>query len=308
MSLHVRMESATPPERARLVADDRTRTPHAASGPGRRGDAVVDAPSRQAAALWRGLGEVPAGFGPCVVTIGVFDGLHRGHRRLVEHAVRAGQASRLPTVLVTFDPHPARVLGSTRDTARLSTIGRRAELAGELGLDAVCALPFTAEFAQFSPAEFAEQVIVAGLRARTVVVGTNFTFGHRAAGTVSTLCELGLQHGFTTQGVRLLHEADTRCSSSAVRAFLRHGDVDGARRLLGRPHRVEGTVHPVDDGVRELVTPPGTALPAPGRYRGRFPGAGPATLIVTEHGRLLIDPTTTGPGPVSVEFTGRQEP
>lgn len=267
----------------------------------------MSAPTVAAAApLWHGIGEVPAWFGPCVVTLGVFDGLHRGHTRLIERALRAGDTLHLPTMLLTFDPHPARVLGLARDTAQLSTVERRAELAHRLGVDATCVLPFTAEFARLAPAEFVEQVLVDGLDARAVVVGENFTFGHRAAGTVDTLRELGERHGFTTHSVALMHDADVRCSSSAVREQLRRGDIHGAARVLGRPHRVEGTLRPAGRRAAELVTAPGTALPAPGRYRGRLTTTGLVALRVTNDGRLLVESSRVRLGADSVEFVERE--
>lgn len=254
--------------------------------------------------LWRGLDEVPAGFGPCVVTLGVFDGVHRGHARLIQHALRVGRSRGLPTVLVTFDPHPARVLGLPRDTAQLSTLERRADLAIQLGVHAVCALPFTRDFAKLPPAAFVEQVLVAGLHADAVAVGANFTFGHRAAGTVDTLRELGERHDFTTHSVGLLHEVDVRCSSTHIRACLRRG-VRGARQALGRPHRVEGTLRPAGPRATELVVDPGTALPAPGRYLGRIIGAGPVALRVIDDRRLLVEAASLLPGPSGVDFTDR---
>lgn len=272
----------------------------------RFGGAGMNAPDAQTIPLWHGLDEVPPGFGPCAVTLGVFDGMHRGHRQLVERAVRVGDSRGLPTVLVTFDPHPADVLGLPRDTARLSTLERRAELARELGLDAVCALPFTSEFSRLSPAEFGRHVLAAGLRAQAVVVGANFTFGRRAAGTVDTLRELGLQHGFTTHRVDLLHEAATRCSSSAVRARLRDGDIRGANRVLGRPHRIEGSLHPAGTGASELVT--AAALPAPDRYRDVLIGTGPVALRVTGDGRALVESANPRSGEASVEVIDREEP
>lgn len=269
----------------------------------------MSAPVAEAAAsLWHGVDEVPAGFGPCVVTLGVFDGLHRGHTQLVERAVRLGEDHRLPTVLLTFDPHPARVLGLPRDTAALSTVERRAELARRIGVQATCVLPFTLEFAKLGPADFVQHVLVEALHAQAVVVGANFTFGHRAAGTVDTLHELGGRHGFSTHSVGLLHEADTRCSSSAVRECLRRGDVHGAARVLGRPHRVEGTLHPTGDAPTELLAAPGAALPAPGRYLGRLDSTGPVALTVTGDGRLLVESPSVRPGSASVEFTDWEEP
>ena len=105
--------------------------------------------------LWYGLDAVPADLGPSVLTIGVFDGLHRGHRRLVDRARAVADEQGLPLVLVTFDPHPARVLGLDRDTAALSTLEHRAELAGGAGADAVCVLRFTRDLAGLSAHGFA---------------------------------------------------------------------------------------------------------------------------------------------------------
>ncbi len=213
------------------------------------------------ARLWHGLADVPAGFGPCAATIGVFDGVHRGHVRVIERAVAVGLQQGLPAVLVTFDPHPARVVGPPRDTAELSTPGRRAELAGEFGVDAVLVLPFTAELAGTCPDDFVRRVLVEALDARAVIVGSDFRFGARGAGDIGTLAELGRRHGFTADGVDLLSPEGVRCSSTQVRACLATGDVAGAARVLGRPHRVEGRLA---GGV--LAVPPGTAVPAPGRY------------------------------------------
>ncbi|WP_219417811.1 adenylyltransferase/cytidyltransferase family protein [Pseudonocardia nigra] len=249
----------------------------------------------RATPVWHGVEQVPLGWGPCVVTLGVFDGLHRGHARLVQRAVRTGRARGLPVVLVTFDPHPARVVGLPRDTAQLTTVERRAELAGDLGVDAVCVLRFTPEFARLGPAEFVEQVLVGALRAAAVVVGANFTFGHRGAGDPALLRALGERHGFTAEAVALLHAVAVPCSSTAVRTLLRAGDVHGAARVLGRPHRVDG----VADGG-ELVVAEGTAVPAPGHYAVRLACGRHTDLEVTADGRLLVDAS-------GVEFLDRLE-
>ena len=237
-------------------------------------------------AVWRGLSEVPADWPSCAVTIGVFDGVHRGHAWLIENTLRAAGETGLPTVLVTFDPHPARVLGLPRDTSALSSIERRAGIARELGVDRVCVLPFTPELARMSPEEFVERVLVNALRASSVVVGANFTFGHRGAGDVDTLRHLGVRHGFTAHGVHLMPADGADCSSTHIRGCLRRGDVLAAARALGRPHEVEGVL----TGGREITLSAGTALPCPGRYAGlvsgrsaelaitHSPGAGPATL------------------------------
>lgn len=250
----------------------------------------------RATPVWRGVEGVPVGRGPCVVTLGVFDGLHRGHARLVERAVRTGRDRGLPVVLVTFDPHPAQVVGPPRDTSALTTVDRRAELAGDLGVDAVCVLRFTREFALLTPAEFVEQVLAGALRVEAVVVGSNFTFGHRGAGDPALLHDLGRRHGFTVEAVALLHEVGTPCSSTSVRERLRAGDVRGAARVLGRPYRVDGVASGGALGVAA-----GTALPAPGRYAARLDDGRRTTVEVLPGGGLLVGTE----GPTSVEFLDR---
>ncbi|MFD4255313.1 cytidyltransferase [Amycolatopsis thermoflava] len=232
--------------------------------------------------VWRDT--VPAGLGPCVVTLGVFDGVHRGHARLIGEAVGIGRARGLPTVLVTFDPHPARVVGPPRCTDALSTVERRAELAGELGVDAVCVLSFTRELAGMSPLDFVARILAGRLRAAAVVVGGNFTFGHRGEGTPETLRRLGRNYGFTTHPVDLL----PLVSSTHVRSCLRAGDVVGAARALGRPHRVEGVLA---DG--RLRVEPGTALPAPGVYRGRLT-CGDEVLVEVDAEGVAVRTSRTG--------------
>lgn len=223
---------------------------------------------------WRGLGEVPGDWGRSVVTVGVFDGVHRGHQatlaRAAEHASHRG----LPVAAVTFEPHPDAVLGSG-PPALLTGADRRAELLAEHGVDALCVLPFTPELARLPAADFVRQVLVDRLRAAAVVVGEDFRFGHRAAGDVAALRRLGAEHGFTVEGVRLLCEGGV-ITSTRVRSRLAEGDVAAARADLGRDHRVEGVVvHGAARG-RELLgfptanldCPAHTAIPADGVYAG----------------------------------------
>lgn len=253
--------------------------------------------------LWHGLADVPADLGPRVVTLGVFDGVHRGHARLIGQALATGRELGVPTVLVTFDPHPARVVGLPRDTAVLSSIERRAELAWEHGVAEVCVLPFTKAFARVGPAEFVAEVLVERLRAAAVVVGENFTFGHRGAGTLGTLRRLGGRHGFRVLGVDLLRGADgaTPCSSTYIRDCLRRGDLDAAARALGRPHHLEGYL--AANG--ELVVPKDTALPRPGRYAGRLGSGGTGETVdveVTVEGRVVLRLPRRGPGPAGLDL------
>jgi len=224
---------------------------------------------------WQGLDDVPEDWGSSVVTIGVFDGVHRGHQRIVSGAAEAAAELGIPVVVITFDPHPAEVTRPGSHPPLLCTIRRRAQLLADEGADAVCVLPFTYEFSQLGPDEFVRAVLVDRLHARRVVVGENFRFGHRAAGDVALLAELGEKYDFGAEGVPLLADGGVAISSSGIRARLADGDVAGASRDLGRPHRVEGVVVRGQQRGRALgfptanLEPPSrTVVPADGVYAG----------------------------------------
>ncbi|HEY3630760.1 MAG TPA: bifunctional riboflavin kinase/FAD synthetase [Jatrophihabitantaceae bacterium] len=225
---------------------------------------------------WHGLEDVPTDWGRCVVTIGVFDGVHRGHAAIIGRAVEAAREQGLRSVLLTFVPHPSEVVRPGTHPPVLTTLMRRSELVEQLGVDVFCALPFTREFSQLAPAEFAHEALVARLHAATVIVGENFRFGHKAAGDVATLAELGRTFGFTAQGIGLLAEGGTPISATYVRSCVQAGDLDAAAVALGRPHRVDGIVERGDERGRTLGFPTAnlrtdtwTAVPADGVYAGR---------------------------------------
>lgn len=227
---------------------------------------------------WRGLEAVPTGWGRSVVTVGVFDGVHRGHQQLIARAVGRGRERDLPTVLITFDPHPAEVVRPGSHPARLTSLRRRADLVETLGVDAFCVLPFTPELARTEPSEFAHEVLVERLHTADVVVGRNFRFGHRAAGDIALLTALGERFGFAVQGLDLIHDGGgVTFSSTYIRACIDAGDMAAATAALGRPHRVEGVVVHGERRGRDLgfptaniAPPPYTALPADGVYAGRL--------------------------------------
>jgi len=178
-------------------------------------------------------------------------------------------------VVVTFDPHPAEVIRPGSHPRLLCSLTRRAQLLGDLGADAVCALQFTLEFSQLPPAEFVRAVLAERLHARRVVVGENFRFGHRAAGDLALLAELGEKYEFRADGVPLLAQDGITMSSSAIRDRVAAGDVAGAARGLGRPHRVEGVVvrgarrgRALGFPTANLETAEHTAIPADGVYAG----------------------------------------
>ena len=224
---------------------------------------------------WYGLDEVPAGWGESVVTIGVFDGVHRGHQRIVGRAAQVGKQRGLPVVVITFDPHPDEVIRPGSHPPFLCSARRRAELLSGLGADAVCVLPFTLEFSHLAPDDFVRTVLVERLHAAVVVVGEDFRFGHKAAGDVQLLAKLGEKYEFTTEGMPLLVADGTTLSSTSIRQMLAEGDVAAAAKALGRPHRVEGVVvrghqrgRALGFPTANLETPPHTAIPADGIYAG----------------------------------------
>jgi len=225
---------------------------------------------------WHGLDSVPPGWGHCVVTIGVFDGIHRGHQSIIADAVRMAQKRDVPSVLITFVPHPSEVVRPGSHPPVLTSMVRRAELVAELGVDVFCALPFTLEFSKMAPDEFVHRALVERLHASAVVVGENFRFGHKAAGDIHLLERLGRAFGFTTHGIPLLAEDDTPLSATYVRSCVQAGDVRTAADVLGRPHRVDGVVERGDQRGRELGFPTANlrtdawaAVPADGVYAGR---------------------------------------
>ncbi|MGY1604827.1 bifunctional riboflavin kinase/FAD synthetase [Geodermatophilus sp. SYSU D00815] len=232
---------------------------------------------------WRGLDATPGDLGRTVVTIGMYDGVHRGHQKLIGEAVARARALRRPCLLLTFDPHPAEVIRPGSHPAILTSMDRKAELVAELGVDAMCVLPFTQDFMRLSPETFTHTVLVEHLHAAQVVVGQNFTYGHKAAGNVGTLAQEGRRFGFTVEGVALAAvgedggEDDVTISSTYIRACVAAGDMEPAARALGRPHRVDGVVVRGDRRGRALgyptanvETPAYTAIPADGVYAGHL--------------------------------------
>jgi riboflavin kinase/FMN adenylyltransferase len=230
---------------------------------------------------WRGLDATPGDLGRTVVTVGMYDGVHRGHQELIGTAVARARAMRRPCLLLTFDPHPAEVVRPGSHPAILTSMDRKAELVAGLGVDAMCVLPFTQEFMRLSPETFTHTVLVEHLHAAQVVVGQNFTYGHRAAGTVETLTAEGRRFGFAVEGIALAEDTsdggEVTISSTYIRACVAAGDMVSAARALGRPHRVDGVVVRGDRRGRDLGYPtanvesqPFTAVPADGVYAGHL--------------------------------------
>ncbi|MGW1751548.1 bifunctional riboflavin kinase/FAD synthetase [Streptomyces sp. NPDC002092] len=236
---------------------------------------------------WRGLEDIPEDWGRSVVTIGSYDGVHRGHQLIIRHAVDRARDLGVPSVVVTFDPHPSEVVRPGSHPPLLAPHHRRAELMADLGVDAVLILPFTTEFSNLSPADFVVKVLVDKLHAKAVVEGPNFRFGHKAAGNVEFLAEQGKVYDFEVEVVDLYVRGEAGggepFSSTLTRRLVAEGDVEGAAEILGRPHRVEGVVVRGAQRGRELGFPtanvetlPHTAIPADGVYAGWLHVAGEA--------------------------------
>jgi riboflavin kinase / FMN adenylyltransferase len=190
---------------------------------------------------WTDPDHTPEAMRPCVLSLGNFDGVHRGHRAVLTALVEAGRRLGLPTVAVTFDPHPVAVLHPERSPELIAPGEIRDELLADAGVDGLLVLDFTREFARQSPEEFVRSVFVRGLDARVVVVGMDTRFGHRNSGDVTTLTALGERLGFEVIALDDIGDGE-RYSSTVLRRLLREGDVAEAARILGRPHRVVGTV------------------------------------------------------------------
>lgn len=192
--------------------------------------------------IWRSLDQVPPGL-PCpVVTIGNFDGVHAGHRRILEAARDQAASTGGAVVVLTFDPHPTRIIAPERAPRLLTPLPMKIEQLRNCGVNAVLVLPFTVELSRLSPEEFVRQVVVGRLGARRVVVGENFRFGHKQAGDVRGLEELGREIGFRVSTLGAVKVRGEVVSSSRIRKLLEEGRLSLANRLLGRCFSIRGRI------------------------------------------------------------------
>jgi riboflavin kinase / FMN adenylyltransferase len=224
----------------------------------------------------RGIEALPLGSGGSAVTVGFFDGVHRGHQAVIARTVQVARKRELTTVAVTFDRHPREVFSPGREPRLLTTLERKVALIAELGVDALAVLEFTEEFSRWPPQDFVDRILVKGLDARHVTVGQNFTFGFRASGTVDSLTDLGAERGFSIEAMPLLRLGGRVVSSSSIREALITGDLDWPGEALGRRFVLDGTV--VRGAGRgaglgwptaNLQTLPRLLLPGQGVYAGR---------------------------------------
>lgn len=207
-----------------------------------------------------------------VVVIGVFDGVHKGHQQLLNRAKEIADGR--PIVALTFDPHPTTVFAPDKAPTMLTTLADRVELLKIHNADQVAVMKFNEKFAAMSPEDFVSTVLVNQLHASTVIVGKNFTYGHKAAGNVDSLIKSGLTHNFTVDAQELKSDSSV-ISSSRIRALVTKGKVEEARELLSRPHRLDGVVVHGEKRGREIGYPTanlgnieGQTIPADGIYAG----------------------------------------
>jgi riboflavin kinase/FMN adenylyltransferase len=211
------------------------------------------------------------------VSIGFFDGAHRGHQSIIHTAVKRARDDGLRSVVVTFDRHPMEVVRPGSQPPLLMTAERRAHSLANLGADLVVLLPFDDDLRHSKPDAFVDRVLMGPVSAQAVIVGTNFRFGHRAAGDVATLAELGAGRGFEAVGVTLLEVDGVTVSSTEIRGAIAAGDVRRAAQFLGRPHLLDGIVvrgerrgAGLGFPTANLAIPDRLAIPANGVYAGLF--------------------------------------
>jgi riboflavin kinase/FMN adenylyltransferase len=210
----------------------------------------------------------------------VFDGVHLGHRHVIAEARRLAAELGAKSAVVTFDRHPAAVVRPDSAPGLLTDLDQRLELLASTGVDFALVVHFDEERSRETAEDFVRRELVECLRAKAVVVGADFHFGHGRRGDVALLQTMGQEHGFEVDGLQLMASAaaDARVvSSTAIRSALAAGDVDGANRMLGRPHEVRGTVQAGDRRGRELGFPTANVgvpeeilLPADGIYAGWY--------------------------------------
>lgn len=212
--------------------------------------------------------------GESVVCIGFFDGVHRGHRELIDCARRHGERLGLRPAVVTFDRHPLEIIRPGSQPPLLQPHAARLDTLADSGVDLVATVAFDDELRHLPPEAFVERTL-APLTPRQAVVGQDFCFGHKAAGDVATLRDLGEVRGFGVEAVTLLELDGVVVSSTEIRRRVAVGDVEGAAEMLGRPHALEGPVVRGDERGHELGFPtcnlevdPRVAVPALGIYAG----------------------------------------
>jgi riboflavin kinase / FMN adenylyltransferase len=224
----------------------------------------------------RGVESLPLSPEPSVVTIGMFDGVHRGHQAVIGRTVEIARERGTRSVATTFDRHPKEVLTHGHEPRLLTTLERKIALIEALGVDVLLVLQFTLEFSKTAPSVFVERFLLKEVNAQHAVLGANFRFGHKAAGDLAYLQEEGPKHGFSAEGVPILEIDGRRVSSSSIREALSRGNLRWPLEALGRHFAVDGrVVRGAGRGAglgfptANLETSPRIQLPAVGVYAGK---------------------------------------
>ena len=215
-----------------------------------------------------------------VITIGMYDGLHLGHRTVIAHVRERAAELGCRSAVVTFDRHPMSIVRPESAPRLLTNLDQKLELLDATGVDAAVVVPFDEGQSHETAVDFVERVIVRALATRAVIVGSDFHFGHMRQGNVTLLREMGERHGFTAEPMQLVPRADgvdEPVSSTAIRRALAGGEIDTANRMLGRPHEVRGTVVDGDKRGRTIgfptanvAVPQGICIPADGVYAALY--------------------------------------
>ncbi len=190
-----------------------------------------------------------------IVTVGNFDGVHLGHQRMLKGVSERARELGLPAVVVTFDPHPLKVLHPERAPKMLQTARQRGEAIAACGIDTMILVPFTRDFSLTPAADFVRDLLVRRLEAREVHVGEHFVFGREREGNLDLLSRIGAEGGFSVVGIRDVSDATGPISSTRIRGALLSGDVEGAAALLGRPYALDGLVARGDKMGRRIGFP-----------------------------------------------------
>lgn len=258
--------------------------------------------------VWEGLGRVPAGTGPSVVTIGNFDGVHRGHAQVLRHVVEEARARDAIAVAMTFDPHPSSVHRPEAVPEQLTGLGDKLDLVAQAGVDAVLVVAYTPDFASQGPEQFVRRYLVDTLRPVLVVVGHDVRFGAGNAGDRTTMTELGRRYGFEVEVLAdVASDDERRWSSTWARELLAAGRMEELAEVLGRRHAMRGAVVHGEARGRLLGFPTANldpassgAVPADGIYAGwlvRAAGAGAAAGSTGESGERLPAAISVGTNP-----------
>jgi riboflavin kinase / FMN adenylyltransferase len=201
------------------------------------------------------LARFPAGASRTCLAIGNFDGLHLGHQQILRRVMEHARGENWRAAVLTFYPHPTKVLRPTEAPALLMTLDQRLAAIAAMGVDAALVMQFDGEFAKISPEKFARHYVAETMRARFVAVGANFRFGHRQSGDANTLAELGKQDGFEVESIAPVVVDGVIVSSTAIRNYVREGHVEEAARMLGHPYALEGEIRPGTGMGRKFVVP-----------------------------------------------------